>query len=187
MYQLIWKPLVVGVISVIRDNALTSLYSCAAWYNIDNWLALFSVLVVFSESHPTSYLEKTPVDPCYAVMLLLRTWALWNRSRTVLICLSLLLFVRPNPANIIFTTPIALILNPTAMHFVCRGSDPVWLAHQCVSSADMVALTLIHILDVPDSLLTCGSTVPDGNVFYAVWISILVWDCGETPHLRVLC
>lgn len=79
------------------------------------------------------------------------------------------------------------MLNPTAMHFVRGGRDTLWLAHQCESSVNMIVLILIHIPDVPDSLLTCGSTVPDGNVFYAVWISILIWDCGESPRLRALC
>jgi len=74
--------------------------------------------------------------------MLFRTWAIWRRSRNILIALSVLLML-------------------------------------CIMAA--FGCTLYEMLTVikipsPDRLRPCETTYPNPNVFYGVWVSVIVFD-----------
>jgi len=96
---------------------------CLPWWEVDTWLAILNVIVIDT-------------------MLLLRTWAIWRRSRNILICLSVLLVL-------------------------------------CIAAAS--GSTLYESLTVmkvpsPDGIRPCETTYPKPNVFYGLWVSLIVFD-----------
>jgi len=96
---------------------------CSPWFQIDSWLAVFSAIVI-------------------DIMMLLRTWAIWRRSRNILIYLGVILMLC------------------TIVAFGCTLYE---------------MLTVIKIPS-PDRLRPCETTYPNPNVFYGVWVSVIVFD-----------
>ena len=86
-------PLSISVVSIcamVKISASLPLSSCTAWFRADKWIALFSITVIDGR---ITYLFIVVYADAFPVMMLLRTWVLWGRSRVVLVSLGVLLVV----------------------------------------------------------------------------------------------
>ena len=86
-------PLSISVVSIcamVKISASLPLSSCTAWFRADKWIALFSITVIDGR---ITYPFIVVYADAFPVMMLLRTWVLWRRSRVVLVSLGVLLVV----------------------------------------------------------------------------------------------
>ncbi|KIM75570.1 hypothetical protein PILCRDRAFT_827122 [Piloderma croceum F 1598] len=114
----------------IQDNKV-----CLALFQVNNWMSIFSTIVI-------------------DVMMLLRTWALWERSRVVLIFLSVLLVVcilASSGSLLYFSLTVFAIPNISTIS-PCDVAFPrpdflyiIWVSLSVFDSAIMI-MTLIKIL-----------------------------------------
>jgi len=82
--------LVVSILFITHYILIDHLASCSLWFRAYTWIGMLSIAIIESESRcPLSKI----ILMHFPALLLVRTWALWGRSRTMLIWLSVLLFV----------------------------------------------------------------------------------------------
>jgi len=143
------------------------------------------------------------------VILLLRTWAIWGKSRLVLGCLATLLTVRIVSTRVVHSidrqmgfaalyTRARWCSNLRRHRYVSRlvcipglpgliGADRPWSFSRpkWVTPADSNFRSLIVPVDypVPGNVRPCATSFERTDVLYAIWISSIVWDTGTSSSL----
>ncbi len=136
------------------------------------------------------------------VILLLRTWAIWGKSRIVLWCLATLLTERTLLCHVLhskmdWVLQLCTIAQGGATIYADIGTylpSRVYL-HICVPGrTDRCALVVrsgcsaglgnFHSLivpadyPVPGNVRPCATNFEKTDVLYAIWVSSIVWDTG---------
>jgi hypothetical protein len=159
--------------------------SCAPFFHVDSWVGMFSIFTV-------------------NVILLLRTWAIWGKSRLVLGCLATLLTVSIlglcEAYNRQTTGSIALYNRSRWCCYLCRyryvsrltptstvsftdshppSSRPKWALPQAQNVFTLLSSPVDY--PVPGNVRPCATSFKRTDVLYAIWISSIVWDTGTSP------
>jgi len=128
---------------------------CLPWFQADNWLGLFSVVVI-------------------DVLLLLRTWALWRRSMVILISLSLLLVlcVLAASSGVLYASLTVIPLHIPALKNIrpCESTFPktdilysLWVSFIIFDSTVLI-LTLIKALPFTIRFMSRSPMQPNASI-----------------------
>ena len=126
----------------------------------------------------------------FTVIMLLRTWALWERSRAVLIFLSVFFVVWSNPVYI--NIRLAILIKLRSPHWLLR--DQFCTFHSPCSVSRLLAVTTVHLISsqqypkfaqYPPVMLPFRDPISftlTGLVSVCL-VSVSYWCCSNNPSL----
>ena len=116
----------------------------------------------------------------FTVIMLLRTWALWERSRAVLIFLGVFSVVRSNLVYI--NIRLVILIKLRSAYWLLR--DQFCTFHSPCSVSRLLAVTTVHLISPPaipkiGAISPCNVAFPRPDLLYGIWVSLCVFDSGK--------